>query len=386
MRSESLTVRCRRRWPEIMAHLAPREELLQAIERGSRRAGWCPVHRGQHGDAFRVFKDFVDTGGAVCNTCGKFGTGFKVLMWINGWDEVTTGRELRRFLDGDQPAAPINTRHVVPPIAPVQEERRRPSRDVLMKLWDAAMPLTHDRAEPVRRYFARRGLRGLDLAQLQSLRCHPDLVYTESETRKRVGRFPALLGFVVDVSGELVALHRTYLTDDGEKAPVKPVKKLLNAEGATASGGCVRLQAVETVGPILCTCEGLENGLTALVRNPHLPFWPATSAPLLGALMLPPQVRHLVIWGDVEPAQRQPDGSVRQPGRDAADKLATRIRADGRSVEMLFPRAPVGSKYDWNTVLLDHGVEAIPRLSSVVRMLPTAFRLAQLRHGIVMRS
>ena len=386
MRSESLTVRCRGRWPEIMAKLAPREDLLKAIERGSRRVGWCPVHLGKHGDAFRVFKDFVDTGGAVCNTCGKFGTGFKVLMWINGWDEVTTGRELRRFLDGEQPAAPINTRRALPPMAPVEPERRRPSRDGLMNLWDAAMPLTHERAEPVRRYFARRGLHGLDLGQLQTLRCHPDHMYTDSETGKRVGRFPTLLAFVVDANGELVALHRTYLTDEGEKARVKPVKKLLNAQGATASGGCVRLQAVDTVGSILCTCEGLENGLTALMRNPHLPFWPATSAPLLGALLLPPQVRHLVIWGDVEPAQRQPDGSVRQPGRDTADKLATRIRADGRTVEMLFPRAPVGSKCDWNTVLLEHGVEAIPRLSTVVRMLPTAFRLAQLRHGTVIRS
>lgn len=386
MRSESLTVRCRGRWPEIMAQLAPREELLEAIKRGSRRAGWCPVHRGQHGDAFRVFKDFVDTGGAVCNTCGKFGTGFKVLMWINGWDEVTTGRELRRFFDGDRPVAPINTARVVPPRAPNEQEHRRPSRDVLLKLWDAAIPLTHDAAEPVRRYFTHRGLVGLDLATLPTLRCHPDLMYIDSETRKLVGRYPALLAYVVDAAGELVALHRTYLTHEGAKAPVSPVKKLLTAANATASGGCVRLQSLEAVGSILCTCEGLENGLTALLRNPHVPFWPATSGALLGALNVPPQVRHVVIWGDLEPPQRQPDGSMRQPGRDAAEKLATRVRAEGRTAEMLFPHAPTGSKSDWNKVLLDHGVESIPRLSSIVRMLPTAYRLAQLQHGTVIRS
>lgn len=385
MESQSLTQRCRGRWPEIMAVLAPYEDLLKAIERGSRRQGWCPVHIGQHGDAFRVFKNFTETGGAVCNSCGKFGTGFKVLMWVNGWDVVRTGRELKRFLDGERidpsPAKP----RILVPAGPVEKETYRPTRERLLELWNEALPLTHPDAEPARRYFAARGLAALDLEALTVLRCHPKLSYYDFETRQFIGHFYALLAYVVDVANELVALHRTYLTEDGRKAPVSRVKKMLVAAGAVLSGAAVRLLPAK--GSVVLTSEGLENGLTFLLKNP-IPTWPATSTSLLGTLMLPAHVQHVVIAGDLEPPKVQPNGSIRQPGRDAAQKLADRVKAEGRTVEMLFPkprRAGV-EKLDWNQVLMEYGLDAIPRLSTQVRMLPTALRLAQLSHGTVIRG
>lgn len=383
MESQSLTQRCRGRWPEIMAALAPFEDLLKAIERGSRRQGWCPVHRGQHGDAFRVFKDFRETGGAVCNSCGKFGTGFKVLMWINGWDELRTGQALKRFLDGERTPISSAMRKVAVPVMPREQETTRPTRERLLELWNQARPLTHAESEPVRRYFAARHLKGLDLESLTVLRCHPSFGYYEA--KKLIGHFPTLLAYVVDLAGELIGLHRTYLTSDGCKAPVPKVKKMLAArEVETVSGGAVRLQPP---GPVLCTCEGLENGLTALLKN-RVPMWPATSVPLLENVLLPAQVRHVVIWGDLEPPKRQPDGSVRQPGLDGAKKLADRLKAEGRTVEMLFPkpRQKGIEKLDWNQVLMEYGLDAIPRLSIQVRMLPTALRLAQLSHGTVIRG
>lgn len=383
MESVSLTLRCRGRWPEIMAQLAPHVDLLKAIERGSRRQGWCPVHRGKNGDAFRVFKDFTETGGAVCNTCGKFSTGFRLLMWINGWDEVCTGRELRRILEGERVSAPPPTPRLAAPVAPSEKETTRPSQDQLRRLWEEALPLAHPNAAPVRRYFASRGLGALELGSLTTLRCHPRLMYFDFKERRRVGYFPALLAQVVDPAEELVALHRTYLTEDGQKAPVRPVKKLLTAANCTARGGALRLHPA---GAILCTCEGIENGLTTLLKN-RLPLWPALSSALLGELVVPAQVRHLVIWGDYEPPRQQPDGSWRQPGLDAANKLAKRVRAQGCTVEMLFPKKESGTeKIDWNQVLLDHGLDAIPALSTRIQMLPTAYRLQQLRHGVVIRG
>jgi putative DNA primase/helicase len=394
MQSESLIVRCRGRWPEIIDKLAGHEDLRKAIERGltaiARGAtpphGACPVHGGRHGDAFRVFDDFLETGGAVCNTCGRFGTGFKLLMWINGWDKVTTSRELKRVLNGEDPVSPRRNASVREQVDPAQSKSRGPSREYLLKLWSEAVPLTHADATPVRRYLAHRGLAVLDLASLLTLRCHPHLRYTDSKTQVVVGYFPALVAYVVAPTGELVAIHRTYLTEDGHKAPVEPVKKLLKVANATASGGCVRLKPVEAVGAVLCTGEGLENALTGLLRNPESPFWPATSAPLLGSLVVPSQVRHVVTWGDLEPAQRQPDGTVRQPGREAAEKLSRRVRAEARAAEVLIPRVENRTKMDWNKVLLEFGIEAIPKLSPTVRMLPTAYRLAQLSHGTVIRS
>lgn len=385
MESQSLTQRCRGRWPEIMAALAPYEDLLKAIERGSRRQGWCPVHRGQHGDAFRVFKDFSDTGGAVCNSCGKFGTGFKVLMWINGWDELRTGRELKRFLDGER-IEPVSAKpRILAPAAPAEKASYRPTRERLSELWEESLPLTHPGAEPVRRYFASRGLGALDLEALKVLRCHPKLSYYDFEKRQFIGYYPALVAYVVDTSNELVALHRTYLTEDGGKAPVSRAKKMLAAENAVLSGAAVRLMPAS--GSVLLTSEGLENGLTFLLKN-AIPTWPATSTSLLGTLILPPQVRHTVIAGDLEPPQQQPDGSLRRPGRDAAQKLADRIKAEGRTVEMLFPtpRKAGIDKLDWNQVLMEYGLDAIPRLSTQIRLLPTALRLAQLSHGTVIRG
>jgi hypothetical protein len=368
-----------------MAVLAPYEDLLKAIERGSRRQGWCPVHRGQHGDAFRVFKDFNDTGGAVCNSCGKFGTGFKVLMWINGWDELRTGRELKRFLDGERitpsPAKP----RILAPAAPAEKETYRPTRERLLELWNEALPLAHADSDPVRRYFASRGLGALDLDALSVLRCHPRLAYYDFEKREFIGYFLALLAYVVDSANELVALHRTYLTEEGRKAPVSRVKKMLAAANTTLSGAAVRL--LPAAGSVLLTSEGLENGLTFLLRNP-IPTWPATSSSLLGTLKLPASVKHVVIAGDLEAPKRQPDGSVRQPGRDAAQKLADRVKAEGRTVEMLFPkpRKPGVEKLDWNQVLMEYGLDAIPRLGTQIRLLPTALRLAQLSHGTVVRG
>jgi len=43
----------------------------------------CPVHGGE--DGFRFFHDAPVTGGGVCNTCGAFKDGFRLLCWVNGW-------------------------------------------------------------------------------------------------------------------------------------------------------------------------------------------------------------------------------------------------------------------------------------------------------------
>lgn len=42
----------------------------------------CPRCGGN--DRWRVFDDFEQTGGAVCNQCGKFGDGIALLQWILG--------------------------------------------------------------------------------------------------------------------------------------------------------------------------------------------------------------------------------------------------------------------------------------------------------------
>jgi P4 family phage/plasmid primase-like protien len=45
--------------------------------------GPCPRCGGK--DRWRIFDDFAQTGGAVCNQCGKYGDGFALAQWFRGW-------------------------------------------------------------------------------------------------------------------------------------------------------------------------------------------------------------------------------------------------------------------------------------------------------------
>lgn len=375
MESQSLTQRCRGRWPEIWRRLVPYEALFKAIDRLPKKThGWCPSprhHDQQHGDAFRAFPDVVMSGGVVCNTCGTFPTGFETTMWLLNTDEKTTGRELRRVLDEMDSSVGASPPMIVSPPREKSFERdgwQGPTREALLALRHQAQPLTHEDAEPARRYLASRGFTALELSTLQPLRCHRGLPYYD-EDRQFCGCFPTLIADIEVPAGEVVSIQRYFLTADGQKAPVKSVKKLLTMAGANASGGSLRLHPP---GSVLMTCEGFENGFPGLLRNPHLPLWPSLTAALLGSLVVPSVVRHIVVWAD-------PD----QAGRNAVNKLTARMAAEARTVEALYPR---DTRLDWNDVFLRFGIEAIPKLSSSVRMLPTAHRLAQLSHGTVIRG
>lgn len=50
----------------------------------SGKHGPCPKC-GTGTDRWRVFDDFKETGGAVCNQCGKYGDGFALAQWYRGW-------------------------------------------------------------------------------------------------------------------------------------------------------------------------------------------------------------------------------------------------------------------------------------------------------------
>lgn len=106
------------RWNWIFSGLAPELEL--ALNKPGRHVA-CPIHGGH--DGFRLFRDFEDTGGAVCNTCGAKPDGFAVLQWLKGWNFPTTLRAVHEALGGVvRVAAPVR-KLVARPRGRTQEEK-----------------------------------------------------------------------------------------------------------------------------------------------------------------------------------------------------------------------------------------------------------------------
>ena len=91
----------RGRWPEIITALG-------GVERRYLDGNHHPCPRCGGKDRFRVFDDFSETGGAICNQCGKGKTGggmadgFAVLTWLTGLGFGELLQKVAEYLGGDQ--------------------------------------------------------------------------------------------------------------------------------------------------------------------------------------------------------------------------------------------------------------------------------------------
>lgn len=314
------------RWLEILPAVAP--ALGPACARVGRHVP-CPVHGGR--DGFRLFKDAADTGGGVCNSCGRFSDGIAVLQWATGRGFSEVLQDVEGIISGPGRQS----------VAIMQTDRPRPSGEKLEAWWREAQP------DPgrIREYLRHRGLSG---NAPDALRFHPRLPYYDEEGR-HVGDFPAILARVETVQGHLVALHRTYLDPTGPgKAPLEAPKKLTPAiaDGATA-GAAIRLGPP---GPALALTEGIETAL-AVMEATGLTAWATVSAGGLQQVELPPEVERPEIWAD-----RDANGV----GQEAARGAAARFKAEGRSVRLLLPPR---EGEDWLDVLAREGPIALAEAS-----------------------
>ncbi|HEY9869843.1 MAG TPA: toprim domain-containing protein [Candidatus Obscuribacterales bacterium] len=151
-----------------------------------------------------------------------------------------------------------------------------------------------------------------------------------------------MLARVVSATGELVALHRTYLTWEGQKAPVPKVKKFTKAvfDGAT-TGGAIRLFEADRV---LGVAEGIETALACHLAT-GLPVWAAGNRVLLEKVVVPSTVREVVVFGD---------NDVSGDGQRSAQKLARRLAAEGKRVKVLIPDV-AGTDWADDFVGVSHG-------------------------------
>jgi putative DNA primase/helicase len=181
------------------------------------------------------------------------------------------------------------------------------------KIWDGA---TDAYGTPAATYLASRGIK---LTPPASLRWAQYCWQPGAEDW-----LSAMLAAIVDVSGDLIGVHRTYLRPDGSgKADVPATKMMLG----TAAGGSVHLApAAQT----LMVGEGIETCMAAM-QGTEMPVWAALSTSGLVALVLPPIVRQVIILAD---------NDASGAGERAARRAAARWVSEDRRVKIAMPPSP----------------------------------------------
>ena len=206
--------------------------------------------------------------------------------------------------------------------------KANPSPDTLTRskaakaIWQASKALPDTPAET---YLRERGLQPGPDGWPPTLRYHPALKHYDTGLN-----FPALIAAVSLWPGcEVRAVHRTFLKLDGTaKAVVTKPKLMLGPCG----GGAVRL---DHFGETLVLAEGIESGLS-VQQATGLPTWACLSTSGLKSIILPPDVRTVVIAADNDDA-----------GIKAAEDAAARLTREGRKVKVAKPPANM----DFNDVL-----------------------------------
>ena len=317
IRADEIHARLGSSWPQVLAQLGIPESALR------NKHGPCPACGGK--DRFR-FDNKRGRGDFICNQCGP-GDGFKLLQRVHGWTfsmarrQVIEAAGLAQNNSGDM----LGPGHCRAPAAAVyNEEPAQPSERVL-RLRRERCPI--ENCDDAVTYLESRNLWPLPLGC--TLRAHATAEYWRE--RRPIGRFPALVADVVDVAGELVTCHVTWLSG-GKKLTGTEPRKILS--GLVGRVGCaVRLAPAADV---LGVAEGIETALSAALLD-GIPVWAALNTSLLARFEPPATVTTLRVYGDRDEA-----------GLMAALRLLERLQGRIR-VEVRIPRIPAN---DWNDVLV----------------------------------
>lgn len=298
-------------WPEIHEAAGIHSDFLKNAH------GPCPVCGGT--DRFR-YDNKSDRGTFFCSGCGA-GDGMKLLMNYRGCDFKEAAKFVEEFL-GDMPVEAI-TREKRDTSAE-DAAKREATKAKLQKTWDFAKVVK--KGDPVWKYLTITRKLSLDRAP-QVLRFHSRFPYYEGEgkDRKFVGNFPMMLAKVQGPDGKPVGLHRTYLTQDGSKAPVGKPKKLMKSLGCT--GAAIRLFPCTTT---LAVAEGIETAL-AVHEITGQPCWATISSTIMESFVPPVGVTEMTIYADND----EPDAKGRRAGQEAAAKLRERLEAIGCTVRVV---------------------------------------------------
>ena len=393
-------------WLEVFSYLAD-SEIGEVISRPKKHIT-CPVHgtsnKNGKGDGFSLFKDVVDTGAGGCTTCGHHHDGFALLMWLKGWTFRETLNKVAEVLriepepdrfektnsekssnknqsvsttpvqNVDEPTVAEPKTDVVIPIFQPSGERLKEIRDIQHRLaqqtaresasateriesvWRDSITLDGGLPQPLLRYLKHRFilLRMNILRNGDSLRFHHSLPYYQEDDEGNnvlVGKFPAIIAAIKDLEGNIITLHRTYLTPTGYKAKVESARKMMTVPAdKTVTGNAIQLGG-QPVDGVLGVAEGLETALS-VIKCYGIPTWSAVSATILANFEPPEGVHTLIIWADR-------DRSL--TGQKVAQALKTKMEEKGINTYIMIPMRPImGKSVDWNNVLMKEGIMGLP--------------------------
>lgn len=292
----------RHKWHGILTNIGVKQEYLK------NRHGPCPLCGGS--DRFR-FDDKEGRGTWYCNQCGP-GDGTSMVMALTGKDFKDAARQVDEIL-GNVDIKPGNP---------------KPKQDPARRLNAIKVKLLSPQGTPVEAYLKNRGL---DLPEC-------GVSYIERIRHIQDGKtttWPAMVATYRNASGHPISLHITYLTPEGEKAPVTPDRKMMPPT-ESLNGGAISLTAP---GQTLGIAEGIETALSA-TKGLGVPCWAAANANQMMAWEPPKEAKEIAVFGD---------NDLSYTGQMAAYKLAHKLKTKGYTVSVHIPDI-VG---DWNDVLVN---------------------------------
>lgn len=212
-----------------------------------------------------------------------------------------------------------------------QMQQEENSREAARRIWEASKPIQGTLADT---YLVKRGFIGV---VDPVFRFHGSLPYPGKEKR-----YPALICRVDDMMGELTAIWRIYLREDGRKADVAAAKLGLGPAG----GGAVRIGGLSGK---IAIAEGIESALGYwCMTGRKQPCWAGLSTSGLIGFEAPLGVEQVVIVPDGDaPIKKQGDEYVPAvpAGRKAAEALRGRMLEEGVACAIVaYP--PVGKDFN----------------------------------------
>ena len=291
---------------------------VKLTRKGREHIGLCPFHK-EKTPSFTVNED---KGFYHCFGCAAHGD---VITFVMGFAGCSFREAVEDLRGGSGPMSPEDVRRAAERQRHAEAERRRlDEQDArqrtggALQIWRRAVPAPGTLVET---YLRARGI---------TIPIPPSLRYLAAAKHKPTGLvLPAMVAGVQGVDGRVVAVHRTFLSRDGTaKAGVSEPRMSLGQ----VAGGAVRLAKANGR---LCVCEGIETALSVLQAT-GIPTWAALSVTNMSAVILPPEIRDVILG---------PDGD--DAGAMGARQAAKRFVDEGRAVRI----APAPEGQDFNDML-----------------------------------